>query len=261
MHLAIALAGHRELDGWWGAGRRASWADAIDGGPRSARPRSGSPSTSRRPRSPRGTRAAAPRSGSASTRIGHAGELHPKVCAAYGLPPRSAAAEIDLDALLAARGRRSSAARRSRRTRSPRRTSRSSWTPRSRRPTSRRRCARARATCSSRSGCSTSTPATRSARARSRWPIALRFRAPDRTLKEGEAAAARDAAVELAVRTNRRRPALNRPVLTAYDADPALLTAEDATPCPTAEKRSTGLVLTAEDATLVHRWLLDVVEP
>jgi phenylalanyl-tRNA synthetase beta chain len=32
--------------------------------------------------------------------IGHAGELHPKVCQAFGLPARSAAAEVDLDALL-----------------------------------------------------------------------------------------------------------------------------------------------------------------
>jgi phenylalanyl-tRNA synthetase beta chain len=34
--------------------------------------------------------------------IGHAGELHPEVCAAFGLPARAAAAEIDLDALIAA---------------------------------------------------------------------------------------------------------------------------------------------------------------
>ena len=32
--------------------------------------------------------------------IGHAGELHPKVCTAYGVPARTAAAELDLDALL-----------------------------------------------------------------------------------------------------------------------------------------------------------------
>ena len=31
--------------------------------------------------------------------IGYAGELHPEVCAAFGLPARTAAAEIDLDAL------------------------------------------------------------------------------------------------------------------------------------------------------------------
>lgn len=35
-------------------------------------------------------------------RIGYAGELHPDVCTAFGLPFRTAAAEIDLDALIAA---------------------------------------------------------------------------------------------------------------------------------------------------------------
>jgi phenylalanyl-tRNA synthetase beta chain len=34
--------------------------------------------------------------------IGYAGELHPEACAAFGLPARAAAAEIDLDALIAA---------------------------------------------------------------------------------------------------------------------------------------------------------------
>ncbi|HEY6813440.1 MAG TPA: phenylalanine--tRNA ligase subunit beta, partial [Propionibacteriaceae bacterium] len=33
--------------------------------------------------------------------IGYAGELHPSVCTAFGLPARTAAAEIDLDALIA----------------------------------------------------------------------------------------------------------------------------------------------------------------
>lgn len=32
--------------------------------------------------------------------IGHAGEVHPTVCKAFGLPPRTAAVELDLDALL-----------------------------------------------------------------------------------------------------------------------------------------------------------------
>ena len=34
--------------------------------------------------------------------VGHAGELHPKVCQAFGLPARTAATELDLDALVAA---------------------------------------------------------------------------------------------------------------------------------------------------------------
>jgi phenylalanyl-tRNA synthetase beta chain len=32
--------------------------------------------------------------------VGYAGELHPKVCKAYGVPARTAVAEIDLDVLL-----------------------------------------------------------------------------------------------------------------------------------------------------------------
>ena len=33
--------------------------------------------------------------------VGHAGELHPSVCAAFGLPPRTSALELELDVLLA----------------------------------------------------------------------------------------------------------------------------------------------------------------
>jgi phenylalanyl-tRNA synthetase beta chain len=32
--------------------------------------------------------------------VGHAGELHPKVCRAFGVPARTSVAELDLDALL-----------------------------------------------------------------------------------------------------------------------------------------------------------------
>ena len=117
-----------------------------------------------------GTRAGAPSSSVAVTVVGHAGELHPTVCQAFGAAeahrrggdrPRPPDRAVDPPA---------AGADASRRTRSPRRTSRSSSTPRCPRPTSRRRCARVPASCSSRSGSSTSTPATRSARARSRWP-------------------------------------------------------------------------------------------
>jgi phenylalanyl-tRNA synthetase beta chain len=34
------------------------------------------------------------------TSIGHAGELHPTVCRAFGVPPRTSVAEIDLDLLI-----------------------------------------------------------------------------------------------------------------------------------------------------------------
>ncbi len=38
------------------------------------------------------------------TSVGRAGELHPRVAKAYGLPPRTASAELDLSALLAHAG-------------------------------------------------------------------------------------------------------------------------------------------------------------
>jgi phenylalanyl-tRNA synthetase beta chain len=44
------------------------------------------------------------------TVLGYAGELHPQVIAAFGLPERTAAAEIDLSALLAAAPPRGSVA-------------------------------------------------------------------------------------------------------------------------------------------------------
>ena len=62
----------------------------------------------------------------------------------------------------------------------------------------------------SRSGSSTSTPATQVGEGKKSLAFALRFRAPDRTLTEGETSAARDAAVALAAERHRRRPALSR---------------------------------------------------
>ena len=45
-----------------------------------------------------------------SRRSGYAGELHPEVCRAFGLPARTAAVEIDLDALVASAPERGSVA-------------------------------------------------------------------------------------------------------------------------------------------------------
>ncbi|WP_442940323.1 hypothetical protein [Nocardioides sp. B-3] len=79
---------------------------------------------------------------------------------------------------------------------------RRTWRSSSTRPSlprrSRRPCEKERGSCSSRSGSSTSSPATRVGEGKKSLAYALRFRAADRTLKEGEAAAARDAAVALA---------------------------------------------------------------
>ena len=196
MHLAIALTGHRELDGWWGPGRRASWADAIDG-VREAAAALGLTldvaAASVAPWHP--GRCAEIRIGDIP--IGHAGELHPKVCAAYGLPARSAAAEVDLDVLLQhavaiVRGPRFSSY-----------------------PVAKEDVAlvvdvsvpAADVEAALREGAGDLLESIRLfdvytgdqvGPGKKSLAYALRFRAPDRTLTEGEAAAARDAAVKLA---------------------------------------------------------------
>ncbi|MDT0201529.1 phenylalanine--tRNA ligase subunit beta [Nocardioides sp. AE5] len=99
-HLAVALAGQRERSGWWGDGRGASWADAIDAVRRVAAVIGVEIEVANATRAPwHPGRCAEIRVAGAV--IGHAGELHPKACKAFGLPERAAAAEIDLDALLA----------------------------------------------------------------------------------------------------------------------------------------------------------------
>jgi phenylalanyl-tRNA synthetase beta chain len=99
LHLAVVLAGERERAGWWGAGREAGWADAV-GLVRRLGTELGIEvevrSSTRQPWHP-GRCAQVLVGGEA---FGHAGELHPKVCQAFGLPPRSAAVEVDLDLLM-----------------------------------------------------------------------------------------------------------------------------------------------------------------
>ena len=102
LFLAAVLTGERERAGWWGAGRTAGWADAI-GLVRRLADELGLDvevtAASRMPWHP-GRCAQFRLDG---VELGHAGELHPQVCEAFGLPARSAAVEIDLDLLLGAR--------------------------------------------------------------------------------------------------------------------------------------------------------------
>ncbi|GAB2756116.1 phenylalanine--tRNA ligase subunit beta [Nocardioides pakistanensis] len=101
MHVAVALAGERERSGWWGKGRQAEWADAVEAVRRLARTLGAEVdvrSASRAPWHP-GRCAEVLLDGAV---VGHAGELHPNVCKAFGVPPRTAVAEVDLDALMLA---------------------------------------------------------------------------------------------------------------------------------------------------------------
>jgi len=196
MHLAIALTGHADEAGWWGEGRVASWSDAI-GTIRTLAAELGVDlevaSTTREPWHP--GRCAELRIGERV--IGHAGELHPRVCKAYGVPARSAVAEIDLDALLehatgVVAGPRFSSY-----------------------PVAKEDVAlvvdasvpAAAVEAALREGAGELLESIRLfdvytgdqiGAGKKSLAYALRFRAPDRTLKEGEAAAARDAAVALA---------------------------------------------------------------
>jgi len=99
LHLGLVVSGDRERAGWWGEGRPTSWADAVDGIRRTAEA-VGVPITvraaNRAPWHP--GRCAEILVGDAV--LGHAGELHPRVCTAYGVPARTAAAEIVLSTLL-----------------------------------------------------------------------------------------------------------------------------------------------------------------
>ncbi len=100
LHLAVVVAGERERAGWWGEGRAASWADAV-GLVRDLGAELGAEVTvtasEKAPWHP--GRCAEVRVGGAL--LGRAGELHPRVCRAFGLPERSAALEVDLDVLMA----------------------------------------------------------------------------------------------------------------------------------------------------------------
>ena len=98
-HLAVALTGDLELPGWSGPGRAASWADAIEAArvvARAARTEVRIEPDDVAPWHP-GRCAAVLLNGE---RIGHGGELHPRVVATLGLPSRTCAMELNLDVFL-----------------------------------------------------------------------------------------------------------------------------------------------------------------
>ncbi|MFF8954770.1 phenylalanine--tRNA ligase subunit beta [Streptomyces sp. NPDC014894] len=99
-HAAVVLTGARERAGWWGAGHPADWADAIEAARIVAR-ESGAALTSEQaqygPWHPGRCAALSVSVDGVKTLVGHAGELHPRVVKALGLPERTCAMELDLD--------------------------------------------------------------------------------------------------------------------------------------------------------------------
>ena len=99
-HAAAVFVGAGEAKGWWGAGRASTWADAVEAA-RAVAAALGVPLDVIQGED------AAFHPGRTATLVvadvvvGHAGELHPRVVAAFDLPERTCAMELDLDALMA----------------------------------------------------------------------------------------------------------------------------------------------------------------
>jgi phenylalanyl-tRNA synthetase beta chain len=88
-HLAVVLAGDREPAGWWGEARGSLWADAVQIGRRVAGAVDVELEVSAARLAPWHPGRCAQLSLNGQV-VGHAGELHPRVCAAYGVPVRTA---------------------------------------------------------------------------------------------------------------------------------------------------------------------------
>jgi len=112
LRIGAVLAGERALDGWWGPGRPATWADAIEAARAVGR-------VCRVPLDVRGDKHAPWHPGRCAAiyaqvtsddadgpprewLAGHAGELHPRVVQAFGLPDRTCAMELDLSVVFTA---------------------------------------------------------------------------------------------------------------------------------------------------------------
>ncbi|WP_116210821.1 phenylalanine--tRNA ligase subunit beta [Streptomyces olivoreticuli] len=99
---AVVLAGAREQAGWWGKGRPSTWADAIEAGRAVARA-AGVELIVRQdqtaPYHPGRCAALLALVDGEEVLVGNAGELHPRVTKAFGLPERTCAMEIELDLL------------------------------------------------------------------------------------------------------------------------------------------------------------------
>jgi len=109
LRVGAVLAGERVLDGWWGKGRAASWADAIEAARavgRMCRVRLDVRADQHAPWHPGRCAAVyaqvADSDGSREWLAGHAGELHPRVIQEFGLPARTCALELDLSVLFTA---------------------------------------------------------------------------------------------------------------------------------------------------------------
>jgi len=98
LHVAVVLSGNRERAGWWGPGRSASWADAVQAARIVAEVSGVELQIEAAEHAPWHPGRCA-RLLVGDFPVGYAGELRPKVVEAMGLPKRTVAMELDLDAV------------------------------------------------------------------------------------------------------------------------------------------------------------------
>lgn len=197
-HLAAVLTGSWRPSGWQGGAQPAGWQQALAVTEVAARALGVTLVRRAATHAPWHPGRCAEISTASGQLLGYAGELHPQVIAAYGLPERTAAVEIDLSALLAAAPARGKVA------------------PISGYPVAKEDVAlivaadvpAATVESALRRGAGPLLEAVelfdvytgpQVGEGRKSLAFALRFRAPDRTLTDAESGAARDAAVAVAV--------------------------------------------------------------
>jgi phenylalanyl-tRNA synthetase beta chain len=101
---ALLLTGQREPAGWAGPGRAVDWADAVEAAQIIASTAGVTTTVTKDENHAPWHPGRCARLEIDGVLFGHAGELHPQVLVALGLPPRTVAAEVDLDVLIAASG-------------------------------------------------------------------------------------------------------------------------------------------------------------
>ncbi len=100
--VAGVMVGHRESAGWAGPARPYDWSDAVAAALLVARTAGAEVRVRNEPFGPWHPGRCATLTLPDGELVGHAGELHPKVCENLGLPARTVAFEVRLDALVAA---------------------------------------------------------------------------------------------------------------------------------------------------------------
>jgi phenylalanyl-tRNA synthetase beta chain len=109
LRVGAVMAGARELNGWWGPGRPADWSDVIETAREVGRicrvrldVRADKHASWHPGRCAAIYAQVADSDGPREWLAGHAGELHPRVIKAFGLPERTCALELDLSVMFTA---------------------------------------------------------------------------------------------------------------------------------------------------------------